>query len=139
MDGWSDWLPLQTEDFGGVPKSSGIYEIRWAIEGNPQPIRRAKGVDENGLLYIGKAKFLRLRIAAFWRYIKSERAEPPNMAAYIYKFYDYYLKFKPEQLEARWITISEDKINMEREKLLFYYVLKYLDRPLLNTSIKRLY
>jgi len=137
MSRWSDWLLFQPEHFESIPTSSGIYEIRWAVDGRPQPINRVNGVDESGLLYIGKTRFLRLRIASFWRYIKSERKEPPNAAAYAYVFYSYYFKFKPEQLEVRWMTLSEDKIDMERERLLFYYAMKYFDRPPLNISIKR--
>ena len=136
---WSDWLLLRTEDFGSIPNFSGIYEIRSAIEGQPQPICRAKEVDYDGLLYIGCADFLRYEIASFWRYIRSERKESPNMAAYAYRHFDYYLRFKPEQLEVRWWSVSEGDVNLERAMLIHRYVWKYCDRPLLNTSIKKLH
>lgn len=137
MRRWSDWLLLQTGNFQFIPQSSGVYQIRWAIGGKPQPISRANGVDESGLLYIGKAKFLQLKIASFWRYIMSEREKPEGTAGYAYAFYFYKWKFKPEQLEVRWMCISEGDINREQARLVFRYKSKYLDTPPLNISIER--
>ena len=137
MSRWAEWLLLKTEDFQSIPRSPGVYEIRWAIEGKPQPIDRVDGVDAEGLLYIGKTKNLRSRTRSFWRYIKTEKSR--HTAGYTYVFYDYERKFRPDQLEVRWMTVSQDEIDKEETKLLDDYINKYLDRPPLNISIKRLY
>jgi len=137
MNRWSERLLLSTEKLDGIPPFSGVYEIRWAIEGRPRPIARVDGVDENGLLYIGKAENLRSRIKAFWRYIRSEKGQ--HTAGYTYVFYDYEKKFRPDQLEVRWMTVPEDEMDKEETRLLDEYINKYLDRPPLNLSIKRMY
>ena len=130
MNRWAERLLLGTEKFDSIPPFSGVYEIRWAIKGTPQPIARVDGVDANGLLYIGKAENLRSRIKAFWRYIRSEKGK--HTAGYTYVFYDYERKFRPDQLEVRWMTVSEDEMDREETRLLDEYVNKYLDRPPLN-------
>lgn len=131
---WSKWNGLRTLDFSSIPSSSGVYQIRWGINGKPQVIRRANGDDDSGLLYIGKSKNLQDRIKKFWRRIHGRGG---HTAGWTYDFYEYRKKFKPEQMEVRWVQLPEDEIGEMEVYLLLEYVGKYLDRPPLNISIPR--
>jgi len=134
---WSDWISFQEKKLEEVPSSSGVYQLSSVINGHTQPIHRVDGIDENGLLYIGKTKNLKSRIRGFWRYITSEKGN--NTAGFTYIFYDYERKFKPDQLQVRWMLLPEDEIDEIETKLLDDYLNKYLDSPPLNISIKRPY
>ena len=106
---WSKWLSLHVTNFEGVPSSSGVYQLSWAIDRHTQPIHRLNGIDENGLLYIGKANDLKSRIRGFWRYITSEKGK--HTAGFTYIFYMYDRKIKPEQLGVRWMLLPKDEID----------------------------
>ena len=114
---------------------SGVYQIRWSIDGKPQPIHRADGVDERGLLYIGRSKDLKSRIWSFWRNIKTDVGL--HTSAITFRDYNYGRRFEENQLEVRWVTLPNDQANsVEREKLRDY-IEKYLDAPPLNISKRR--
>ena len=134
---WSKWLSFHVINFEEVPLSSGVYQLSWAIDGHTQPIHRLNGIDENGLLYIGKANDLKSRIRGFWRYITSEKGK--HTAGFTYIFYMYERKIKPEQLGVRWMLLPKDEIDYIETNLLDDYLNKYLDSPPLNISIKRPY
>jgi len=79
---WSQWVALGTLNLSDVRSAAGIYEMRWAVNGKPQSIDRANGVDRSGLLYIGKATNLKNRLRALYRGIVHKR--PIHTAAYTY-------------------------------------------------------
>ena len=134
---WSEWLSFQVQNLEEIPSSSGVYQLSWALNGHTQQIHRVDGIDENGLLYIGKANNLKSRIGDFWRYITSEKGK--HTAGFTYIFYGYERKLKPDQLQVRWMPLPEDEIDEMETKLLDDYLNKYLDSPPLNISIKRPY
>jgi len=130
---WSDWKPLLNSDYA-IPCDSGIYEIRWAIGGKPQTVPRFNGKDINGLLYIGKTTNLQKRIG-FIRHSLNGEMTSPHTAIYTYKYFVFERKIKPEQLEVRWTESKE--IEYLEAKLLFDYIMEYLDKPPLNISVPK--
>ena len=128
-------MPLGILDFSSIPSSSGVYQIRWAVEGKPQVIHRANGDDDSGLLYIGKTKALRKRINTFWKDVINKTEI--HTAGYTYFYYSFEKKFKPEQLEVRWTELSEDEIDSFEDELLEDYAGRYLDKPPLNIKLPR--
>jgi hypothetical protein len=129
------WYSLKTLDFSIIPSSSGVYQIRWAIDGKPQPIARANGNDEKAILYIGESSSLRKRIENFWLGI--QRKGRRHTAGWTYDFYAFRKKFKLEQLEVQWLELHESEIGELETVLLMDYVAKYLDKPPLNIAIPR--
>lgn len=132
---WSDWFPFSILKWDTVPLESGVYEIRWAINGNAQPINRVDGTDEEGLLYIGKASEIKKRLRRFWNYITLEKGK--HTAGHTYLIYDYERKIKHNQIETRWRTIPKEDMDDVETKLIDDYLDMYLDSPPLNISIKR--
>lgn len=129
---WSEWCSLKTLDFSTIPPSEGVYQIRWAIHGKPQIIHRANGDDKSGILYIGEGNLME-RIESFWRRINHLSGR--HTAGWTYDHYEFGRKFKPEQLEVRWLKHSE--CGRMEDELLWDYVVKYLDKPPLNMKIPR--
>lgn len=134
---WSQWVPLKPLDLTIVSSNSGVYQMRWTINGKPKPINRVNGVDKSGLIYIGKAKNLKRRLKALYRGIIKERLTR-HTAAYTYMFDEFDKKFKPEQLEVRWAELPEEEIDDCEWLLISDYIKAYLDTPPLNISRKRM-
>ena len=132
---WTSWKILCDLNFNEIPREPGIYEVRWTIDGEPQPINRADGVDDQGLLYIGVSVNLQLRIKNFWRRIRGERAA--HTAGHTYVAFNFKRKFKPEQLGIRWALLPKEELKNAESKLLEQYVEKFLDKPPLNLVIGR--
>jgi predicted GIY-YIG superfamily endonuclease len=132
---WTNWKPLCNLKFDEIPNEPGIYEVRWAIDGKPQPINRVDGVDDQGLLYIGVSLNLQLRIKNFLRRIKGGKA--PHTAGHTYVAFNFERKFKSENLEIRWSLLSKEELKNAESKLLEEYVKKFLDKPPLNLVIVR--
>jgi hypothetical protein len=139
---WSEWTKLNLLDQVSIPPSSGVYQIRWAIDGNPLPISRANGTDDSGCLYIGKSVNLKNRLRKFRRGIQlgAEGRPTPNIhsGTYTYSFYDFARKFKPDQLECRYAELPRSEIDHTEGDLLLRYVQTHLDKPPLNISVKRM-
>jgi hypothetical protein len=130
----AQWYPLKTLDRSIIPSSSGVYQVRWAVDNKPQPIPRAKDIDEKGILYIGQSGNLRKRIKDFWNGILGEGT---HTSGWTYDFYEFRKKFKPEQLEVQWMEVPKNEIRELETVLLLEYVSDYLDKPPLNIAIPR--
>ena len=129
---WSPWVALKTLDLTTIPPTSGVYQMRWAASGKPKPINRANGVDESGMLYIGKTMNLKKRLKALYRGIVEERLT--HTAAYTYMFDEFDKKFKPKELEVQWGEVPKDEIDDHEYVLMGEYIKAYLDNPPLNIS-----
>ena len=129
---WSDWIALTDLDTGKVPSIAGVYQMRWASSGKPRPISRADGVDESGMLYIGKASNLKRRLKALRRGIIEERDF--HTAAYTYMWDNFRRKFKPDQLEVHWANVTKDETLDYEADLMGDYIKKFIDTPPLNIT-----
>ena len=68
MPGWTDWTPLTMYALEGLPRGPGPYEVRWiGLKDRAKPVGRLADVDHEGLLYLGKSKGLRGRVANLLR------------------------------------------------------------------------
>lgn len=139
---WSQWLVLLESERASVYHEPGVYQIRWAMDGKPQSISRANGIDDTGCLYIGKTIDLKRRVNSLLRGIiqgmRTNTVSYAHTAVYTYTFYGFAKKFKPEQLEIRWAQLQKGAIDLWEESLLGKYVEKYLDKPPLNISLRRM-
>jgi len=138
---WSKWTFLNLVENEMIPNDPGVYQIRWAINGAPQPISRFNGVDESGCLYIGQTDNLARRIRRFCRGI-TQGSHGPNIrnrhtAAVTYIVYGFNRKIKPEELEFRYSELLKSEILECEGRLLQEYIRNYLDKPPLNTSVRR--
>ena len=129
---WFQWIAIRTLNLSDVTAASGVYQIRWAIDGKPTSIDRANGIDKSGLLYIGKTKNLKRRLRAFCRGIFERRTTHTAARTYFWDSFD--KKFKPDQLEVRWAVVSKDELDDYEFALLGDYIQAYLDTPPLNIS-----
>jgi len=138
---WSKWLNLISIDFSLVPKMSGLYQLRWVIDGRPQPINRANNIDDSGCLYIGKTANLYRRIKRLNHgliQLQTKNVSYTHTAIYTYSYYGFNKKYKPEQIEIRCVEKPKEETDYWEEKLIGDYVEKYLDKPPLNINIRRL-
>jgi hypothetical protein len=139
---WSEWFSIEDLDKIAIPSESGVYEIRWALKGVPQPISRANGTDCSGFLYIGKSQNLKNRLRRFRNGIRTAAKGHANRnihsRALTYSYFDFTRKYRPEQLQGRYARLPKAKIDCAEGKLILSYVRTYLDKPPLNISVKRL-
>jgi len=132
---WTEWASIEKLDFTRITTTSGVYEIGASINGQPQPINRANGVDKNGLLYIGKTGNLRKRINDFWIHLLTEGNQ--HTAAETYLIYGFYTKFQRENLQVRWLALPNGMEEEYEKKLIDEYLESFLDSPPLNIRIHR--
>lgn len=119
-----------------IPKSSGIYEMRWAVDNEPRSIPRLNDVDKTGLLYIGKSKNLRRRIRQIQRYVTDQKLR--HTAMYTYWYYGFDKKIELNHLQVRWSQVPQNEIDDWEEELIANYVMRYLDKPPLNINLGRI-
>ena len=128
-----------------IDKKPGVYIIRCLERGSPKHFTRLNGIDEEGILCIGKSVNLRRRIREFlkdiaakglkekyhsegWNFRKYFRDNPNPKA----------IKPEIENMEVIWKTMnSEDEADELETKLIQDYVMMFQDKPPLNISIKR--
>jgi hypothetical protein len=138
---WSKWALLYHLESEMISSGPGVYQIRWAVNGVPQPISRLNGVDALGCLYIGQTDNLARRLKRFRRGVmqgsEGQNIRNSHTAALTYIVYEFNRKIKPEELEFRYSELLENEIHKWEERLLQEYVRNYLDKPPLNSSVKR--
>jgi len=103
---WSQWYSLYRlaeQKWEIIPESPGVYVIRWGVEGKSKAIPRAGGVDEEGIIYIGRSKNLRRRIKQFWTNVVGKYA--PHIVGITYREYKFHRVFKPNELEVSWAVV----------------------------------
>lgn len=132
---WTNWFPIHNLKFEDIPKEPGIYQVRWAINGKPQPINRLDRADNSGLLYIGVSTNLQSRIKNFWKRLKGGKA--PHTAGHTFTAYNFERKIRPEHLEVRWAQLQKRELDSTETIFLEKYVKKFLDKPPLNLAVKR--
>jgi hypothetical protein len=136
---WTKWS-YYTGERKKIASASGNYEIRWSIEGQPQTIQRLNKDDPSGLIYVGKAENLQDRISKFFRCINA--ANLTNLknfhsGAVTFLSFNFKQKINPKDLQYRYCQLPKDEIRASETRLLQEYVERYLDKPPLNTVIKR--
>lgn len=116
-----------------IPECGGVYFIKTHSKKKPIRINRVLGIDEDGILYIGKSENLRERLRMLWRVIN------PKQKATAHTFGKKYNENKKLReafpLKSLYISygISTDPKVLEF-KLLNKYFLKFGEVPPFNSS-----
>jgi excinuclease UvrABC nuclease subunit len=94
----------------------------------------------SGLLYIGKAENLKSRIAKFFRCVGAENHQDIkhfHSAAVTFLSFNFSQKINPKDLQYRYCKLPKEEIRSSETRLLQQYAESYLDKPPLNTVVKR--
>jgi hypothetical protein len=76
---WSDWeYPREMED---IPDAPGQYQARFTKGGKPAPIKRKKGMDDEGLLYWGEGGTLSDRFGDLVWSLQNPKSRPRHSGA----------------------------------------------------------
>jgi len=130
----TSWTKLS--EVSKIEDESGVYIVRWAVNGEPQKIGRFGGIDSKGILYIGSAKNLKKRIKRLWSGIKEQK--PIHTAARSFIFSNNYSIIDPKDIEIT--TVVFDKLNEARTQewnALKYYGNRFKELPPLNLIVGR--
>ena len=110
-----------------VPYTPGTYIVR-----AHRPLHRAHGIDDYGILTIGKTSSLRSRLQSFWRCANKKDAQG-HMAGWRFAYYNLGAKFPVENLLMQW-SECEDEPSAKRAEaeLLRLYIDSHGEQPPLN-------
>jgi hypothetical protein len=116
-----------------IPQIGGIYLIHTYIDKTPKKINRLLGIDDEGILYIGKSKNIRERVRMLWRVMN------PQLKATAHTFGTKYnenkMLRKSFPLNSLFISFRFSNMPKEKEsKLLKRYFLKFGEVPPFNSS-----
>lgn len=127
--GWTDWMLLSSVNWKDVPQGPGTYMIA-----TDRPLNRAVGVDQEGILDVGKSKGLRGRLQAFQRCSTTPDKGGHN-AGWRFAFYKMHRHFPLATLYICWRpAATEDAAAREEGRLLDEYVCQHMESPPLNYS-----
>jgi hypothetical protein len=116
-----------------IPESGGVYHIRCFKDNKVIKINRVLGIDNDGILYIGKSDNLRERLRMLWRVIN------PKLKATAHTFGTKYndnknLRFAfPLKTLFVSIEVAEEPKKLENE-LLDKYFIKFGEVPPFNST-----
>ncbi|NBW27613.1 MAG: hypothetical protein EBR38_03460 [Flavobacteriaceae bacterium] len=128
-------IRISNKDFHfQIPSKSGIYKI-YSIDERDKPkhLQRLLGIDQEGILYIGKSENLKDRVRMLWRVLQ------PNYNATAHTFglnYKSLLSIQTEfPLETLAIEFEEnDNAKIFEKEILENYRQLYGEVPPLNSS-----
>lgn len=128
---WTKWTPqwqnLLALDLKSVTTGPGAYVI---ATGNP--LKRAVGEDELGILDIGETGALRDRFRKFIR-CSGERFQKGHMAGWRYCFFCLDRVFTRAKLQVRWIeTQTKQAAHAIEGEVLLAYLRNHCELPPLN-------
>jgi len=134
---WSNYKSFTGVDWESIPDGPGVYYIR-CIDGseNPLKIQRLRGIDKEGIIYIGETgRSLRNRLRGFWE-TANHRASR-HVAGGNFSYYGYGSIFPLRGLQFTYMS-CKDKTNSRRfeaDCLWDYRKTKgFIDLPPLNFS-----
>ena len=81
-----EWIGIE-EASNRLPRSPGVYTIRWCRNGEPVRIGRLRGEDRKGILYIGSAKNLMRRVRQLLESLSGESGRIRHTMARSYLFF----------------------------------------------------
>lgn len=117
-----------------IPPRSGVYRI-FSLDQNdiPRPLQRVLGIDNDGILYIGKSENLNDRLRMLWRVLQ------PNYGASAHTFGINYKSLKIIQdafpYDSLAIEFEESpEAKIYEKSLIESYRQKYGEVPPLNSS-----
>jgi len=141
---WSKWKSFNEldSDSNSDLKQFGLYRVRSAVNGIPNPIRRFFKDDDHGLILIGlcgkgckdnSIENLYKRLLEFWK--KVNNGGHGHSEGKRFNDYNYIKKIDIKSLEYSIISFSRTEVGEKEKELLHQYNLEFLDMPLLNRNI----
>ncbi|MBM4037389.1 MAG: hypothetical protein FJ290_02645 [Planctomycetes bacterium] len=125
---WTDWHKLKDIDFSAVPPQPGAYVIA-----TNRSIRRAIGVDPDGVLHVGESSDLRYRLRAFLRCASGGGDYEGHMAGWRYAHFRLDRHFPLSSLRVKWrVTKSKPEAYHAEGHFLLSYLRKHCELPPLN-------
>lgn len=133
---WSRWNRFESLKDRTKGKRPGVYEFRClGKNGKPLAITRTRGVDQTGLIYIGRRLGrLRSRISSFYRHI-SGQSRGGHTASRHYLCWEFSRVFPLKRLEVRYAEMSSNRVKQAEKDLIHAYLRRYLDLPPLNFQL----
>jgi hypothetical protein len=132
MPNWGKWQAIESiynnVDLIG---RKGVYQIRMVDNNRPIPIPRLRGVDNEGVAYIGQSVRLRPRIEDFLRgkhsgggmyylaYPRLRRCEP----------------YKGHSLQVRFMACAEADMKNRETNMLRRYFRRFCELPPFNSTV----
>jgi hypothetical protein len=139
---WHKLEDLAEERFSNIPKSPGVYFVRWSRGGKPVPIHRLGGCDNKGILYIGSSKKDLRRIREFWKAIGEKNVERHTIFATLAfcrpPFCGLSGLVKLSELEVSWEVLgSPEDARGQEWAAIYLYCRRCKEPPSLNLNIGR--
>jgi hypothetical protein len=133
MARWRKWRAIEEVYYDlDLLDKEGLYQIRMVDRNNvPISIPRIKGIDTEGILYMGKSVRLRPRIEAFWRGSHSG-------GGFYYRAYRRLRKYKPykeHSLQCRVMAITESDTTAKERSMLQRYFRRFCELPPFNSTV----
>jgi hypothetical protein len=136
-----NWWRLETTLLEKVPPKPGVYIIRWIKDGKPTKIGRLKGIDPQGILYIGSTKNLKRRISTLIKSLENKNIKHGRINHTMVKSYIFFSLsniIKISELEITWIELDNTEEAQAQElSALKYYGDKFGELPPLNLKASR--
>jgi len=134
LGNWGAWHSIENirHDIDVLHKQ-GLYQIRMVSPSNkPLPIPRLVGVDNGGIIYIGKSVELRTRIGNFY----SGKHSGGGMYNLVRLKLRRHKPYKNYLLQYRYMKTSDEKVmeNTERN-ILRRYFREYYELPPFNSTV----
>jgi hypothetical protein len=134
---WGNWCDVGAAKTA-APSQPGVYIIRHAPDGKPQPICRAGGEDPDGIIYVGTSDNLHRRLHQFSN--ASRGSKVGHTGGDTYYEYNYARRFPITDIQIGWETYQKTtQANDAETDILNDYRKFYLDNPPLNIAAKRKY
>ena len=139
---WSGWHSVDKWGSFECPREKGVYCVRAVDDdGNPIPIMRSCGMDNDGIVYYGEGT-IHDRIGHL-SWITSEDANEHRHHPLVHSWFDYGLEridyhrtrqAKPKLLQVRWRVCQNCK--EEEYRLLVQYRKEFGDTPPGNSQMR---
>jgi len=130
-----EWIGIE-EASNRLPRSPGVYTIRWCRNGEPVRIGRLRGEDRKGILYIGSAKNLRKRVRQLLRSLSS--GGTGHTMARSYFCFSLNEVIGINEMEITWIELDDsDEARRQEQLALRYYGERFGELPPLNQQVLR--
>lgn len=133
---WTDWRPLIVVS---GRQGCAAYKLRLVVDGEPVPIPRFLGPDNEGILCIGETKNMEQRRRAFVRAIRTGRGHSSGDLLCQLERADRLGRLWPERVYEYSFSFLETKSAAKalQDKSLEEYLLRFGEAPPLNSSIPR--
>lgn len=133
----TEWISLE-KAIDRLSSRPGVYIVRWSKNSKSVKIGRVKGIDHQGILYIGSTKNLKRRVKELLKSLKNEYKKIKHTMAKSYIFFSLNKVIKINEIEITWIELdSYEEAQMQEWLALDHYGKKFGELPPLNLQALR--